>query len=324
MKSLSIFLLVLGTSFSIFAQNVTNVVTIQVNGNRSRQIVVDGNTYSMTDNSNTSTSINGANTNNRITITDLQPGQHTMQVFRYTNNNGRRNAASTSFNLRSGYDMLITVNGDGSVQLKESRRRGNRRIQNTPMTDANFSLLLQNVQRQWNTGSKTTLIASSFSNTNNYFTTQQAIQLIQSVRSESARLQLAKSSYRSIVDPASFTQLYSLLPSQASKNDLASYVSEYNINNPIYTNNNNGNNNNNNQYRTAMPSANFNNLMQDVQKQWLPGAKMSFLTNAFANANNYFSTSQAKQLIQLVSEEINRLQLAKASYHTIVDPANFT
>jgi hypothetical protein len=193
------------------------------------------------------------------------------------------------------------------------------------MTDANFTVLLQNVKRQWNTGSKVTLLASTFANTANYFTTQQAVQLIQTVRSESGRLQLAKSSYRSIVDPVNFSQVSNLLNSQAGRNELAAYVSSYNANNnnnnPVY--NNNGSQNSN-QYRNQMSDANFNILVQDIQKQWLPGAKMSGLTNAFANTNNYFSTYQAKQLIQLISDEPNRLQLAKASYRTIVDPANFT
>jgi Domain of unknown function (DUF4476) len=319
MKSVSIFFLSTLMALSVFAQNIASTVTIQVNGNRNRQVVVDGRSYSMSDYSNTSENNNNA-VNNAITITDLQPGQHSLQVLRSSQNNyGRRNSNTTSFNLRSGYDLLITINGDGTIQLKESRKRGNRRVIKTPMTDARFATLLQNVQRQWNTGSKSTLIASSFANTSNYFTTQQAIQLIQTVRAESSRLQLAKASYRSIVDPVNFTQVYSLLPSQSAKNDLASYVSTYNINNPQY----NGDGYNN-RYKTAMSSSDFNILIQDVQKQWLPGAKMSLLTNTFANTNNYFSTSQAKQLIQQVSEEPGRLQLAKASYRTIVDPENFT
>lgn len=318
MKSVSIFFLSTLMALSVFAQNITSTVTIQVNGNRNRQVVVDGRSFSMSGYSNTSQNNNNA-VNNAITITDLQPGQHTLQVLRSSQNNyGRRNSNATAFTLRSGYDLLITVNGDGSVQLKESRRRGNRRVIKSPMPDAQFTILLQNVQRQWNTGAKSTLIASSFANTNNYFTTQQAIQLIQTLRAESSRLQLAKASYRSIVDPVNFTQVYSLLPSRAAKNDLASFVSTYNINNPQY------NGDYNNRYKTAMSSGDFNILIQDVQKQWLPGAKMSALTNAFANTNNYFSTSQAKQLIQQVSEEPGRLQLAKASYRTIIDPANFT
>jgi Domain of unknown function (DUF4476) len=322
MKTLSILLVSFLTSLSVFAQNIVSTVTIQVNGNRNRQVIVDGKTYSMADYTNTSNGNSSTPVIDAVTITDLQPGQHTLQVWRTSqDNSNRRKATTTTFNIRSGYDMLITVNGDGSVQLKESRKRGNRRIMKTPMSDPNFTVLLQNVQRQGRSSSRKSLISNAFANTNNYFTTLQATQLIQSIRTESGRLQLAKSSYRSIVDPANFTQVYDLLSSQTSKDELAAYVSSYNHNNPVY--NNNGNTYNN-QYRTAMSDASFNLLVQDVQKQWQSNAKVSLLMNAFANTNNYFTTAQAGQLISLVSSEKSRLQLAKASYRSITDPVNFT
>jgi hypothetical protein len=57
--------------------------------------------------------------------------------------------------------------------------------------------------------------------------------------------------------------------------------------------------------------------------KFLPGEKMSTLTDIFSNAGYYFSSSQAKQLIQLVSSESNRLALAKLSYRGITDRNNF-
>ena len=50
---------------------------------------------------------------------------------------------------------------------------------------------------------------------------------------------------------------------------------------------------------------------------------MSRLTEIFANETYYFSVAQAKQLIQLVSSESNRLELAKSAYGNITDPGNF-
>jgi hypothetical protein len=73
-----------------------------------------------------------------------------------------------------------------------------------------------------------------------------------------------------------------------------------------------------------MSDANYNELIQQVESQWLPGAKMTALTNIFANNEYYFSTLQAKQLINYVSDENNRLQLAKSVYRNIVDPGNFS
>ena len=72
-----------------------------------------------------------------------------------------------------------------------------------------------------------------------------------------------------------------------------------------------------------MTDANFNTIYSDVNNRWGLGAKMSALTDIFNNENNYFTVVQAKQLIQLVSSESNRLQLAKSSYGNITDPQNF-
>ena len=73
-----------------------------------------------------------------------------------------------------------------------------------------------------------------------------------------------------------------------------------------------------------MSEADYNALVQQVEGQWLPGAKMTALTSIFANTSYYFTTLQAKQLINYVSDENNRLQLAKSSYRNIVDPGNFS
>ncbi|TAL49918.1 MAG: DUF4476 domain-containing protein [Chitinophagaceae bacterium] len=73
----------------------------------------------------------------------------------------------------------------------------------------------------------------------------------------------------------------------------------------------------------AMTDVNFNRLYQTIQGQFFPNEKMNSLTNAFNSTSNYFTSSQAKQLIQLVSFESNRLQLAKLSYRTITDRSNF-
>ena len=63
--------------------------------------------------------------------------------------------------------------------------------------------------------------------------------------------------------------------------------------------------------------------VQDIRKKWLPFTKMSAAADAFNVSTNYFTTSQARQIIALVSSEANRLELAKLSFDNIVDPANF-
>ncbi|MGB3155017.1 MAG: DUF4476 domain-containing protein [Chitinophagaceae bacterium] len=178
------------------------------------------------------------------------------------------------------------------------------------MTDANFNSLYQTIEQQWPVSTQMNSLVNAFNNTNNYFTTSQASRLIQLVNAENNRLQLAKLSYRSIVDRVNFSQIYSLLSTQASKNELEAYVRNYGGGGAGY--------------KVAMADADFNALYQNIQQQWPVSTQMSSLTNTFNNTNYYFTTYQASRLIQLVSAENNRLQLAKLSYRSIVDPVNFS
>jgi hypothetical protein len=331
MKKILIFLVNCITALSVFAQynnnsNSGSTVTITVNGNKNRQLLVDGKNYS-----GNTTSVITNNAPATITITDLQTGQHTLQLGRANqNNNNNRPNTTTTFNTRSGYDLQITVSNDGSVQLSETKKKRDRNANNqykTPMSNASFTALLQTVKKEWRTATKKTLVTNAFENVNNFFTTAQAKELIQAITLQSSRLQLVKLSYQTITDPANFSQLNDLLTTQAARTELQNYVSTYNSNHSNgngYNNNGGYNNDHNNSYHTPMSDASFNIIYRDVQKQFLPGGKMSALTNAFANTNNYFTTAQAKQLILLVSGESNRLQLAKSSYRNITDPANFS
>src|SRR6185503_9867689 len=167
MKKISIFLVSCIAALSVFAQyNTGSTVKITVTGNQDRQVLVDGKNYS-TINDNTVT------TNPRasdyapgfITITDLQPGQHTLELVRSSNqyNNRRRNNTRT-FNTRSGYDVELTVANDGSVTIKETRRRRNWNANQyrTPMSDAAFTTILQSVQREWRSNAKRTAVTNAF------------------------------------------------------------------------------------------------------------------------------------------------------------------
>jgi len=188
------------------------------------------------------------------------------------------------------------------------------------MSDENFDVLAENIRYMRGNTAKTTAINNAFNNTSNYFTTAQASELIQMVYSQSSRLTLAKASYKTITDPANFSQISQLLTNQASKTELDSYVRNYDSNNR-----NSGDNRTGNRWQTkvAMSDASFNTLYNNISNQFGLGAKMSSLTNEFNNSNNYFTTAQTRQLIQLVSDENNRLQLAKLAYDNVADPENY-
>jgi hypothetical protein len=95
------------------------------------------------------------------------------------------------------------------------------------MSDANFNILYEDINRQWPENTQVNSLTSTFSNIYNFFSSYQASQLIQLVSVENNRLQLAKLSYRTITDRGNFKQLYVLLDSQSSRDELDSYVKVY-------------------------------------------------------------------------------------------------
>jgi hypothetical protein len=306
MKTIVISLLSCIITLSAIAQT-TNTLTINVRGSQTQQVRVDGRTYTVTNDNN---DVNGRNT--PIIITDLYPGQHTLQIVRTDDIDNSNN--TSYFNLRSGYDLQINISGNGSIQQRETRWGTSGTTSNSgyasPMSDADYNTLYRNISNQWSSSTRIALLNQAFANSNNYFTTAQVSKLIQLINSQSSRLSLAKASYRSITDPTSFSQIYNLLNSQAYRNELQTYVNNYNANNAGSSS-------------TGMSATRFNNLYRTAQGQTSMSSRVSYISNAFSNTGNYFTVAQTRQLIQLVSGESNRLYLAKVSYRGIVDPANF-
>jgi uncharacterized protein YjiS (DUF1127 family) len=126
------------------------------------------------------------------------------------------------------------------------------------------------------------------------------------VNSESFRLELAKLSYRKITDQDNFYQLYNLFSSQASRQDLEDYASNYQ--DDPYPD------------AVAMTDSRFNEIYQEASRQWSSTIKFNYMSAAFNNNSNYFTTAQAKKLIALANNESNRLELARLSYRSITDP----
>jgi hypothetical protein len=302
MKQLSLYIISILTSFSLLAGSplTTESVTITVNGNKNLQVTLDGNNYNL----NNST-IAGSRTT--ISLINLETGQHSLRITRTDQNTNKSDIISIQFNLRYTFEMQIKVNGNGSLELIETGN-GEDGYNQVPMTATNFSTLLRNVKAQRNPNQKRTMLSNAFNKTDNYFTTYQVAQLLQQITAESYRVQLAKLSYHTITDRSNFYELYDLIKSQAGKEEVMAYVNDFYVGDNSFV---------------AMPDNDFNTLYQGIKNQWPVSTQMNSLTNTFNAANNHFSTYQAGQLIQLVSTESNRLQLAKLSYRTITDPSNF-
>ena len=303
MKRVSIILMSLLTALSVQAdQNVAGSnVTITVTSNKSLQVYIDSKDYSL---------VNAATNNIKATITinNLEIGQHSLLFVLTTPNKSGVERINTMFMLRYGFDMNIKLNGNGSLELIETKKSG---VSDThlPMNNPDFSYLLRNVRNQRSTNGRRTVIVAAFNTTTNYFTTSQVSQLLRLINSENYRLELAKLSYPKVTDRNNFNQVYDLLNSQAGKDELEDFVNNYNedIDDDM-----------------AMSDAEFSTLFRSIQQQWPESAQISSLTNAFNNINNNFTTYQVSQLIQLINAENSRLLLAKLSYRAIIDPNNFS
>jgi Ca2+-binding EF-hand superfamily protein len=298
MKTIAILLVSTIMAVSAIAQTVSTV-TINVRGNNNDAIIIDGREYAVANDYTT-------NTNPPIVVSNLQAGQHTLQIRR----SNEVNPSSTVFTIRTGYDLQITITANGAVQSRETKWRSdnNNAQYTTPMSDADFTNLYNSVRRQWRSASRTKLLSDAFASTSNYFTTAQASQLIQLINNQSDRFTLAKASYRGITDPMNFTQIYSLFNSQSYRDQLANYVSTYNVGSSS----------------TAMTTARFNTIYRTAQRQPTTNSKVSYIYNIFTNTNNYLTVSQTRQLVQLVPDEANRLYLAKVSYRSVIDKNNFS
>src|SRR6188474_3110707 len=131
MKTIFLFLASCISILSVSAQSVSTV-TVNVRGNNNEAIMIDSKEYTVYSDNNT-------NTSTPIVVSNLQSGQHTLQIKR-TN---EVNPSSTIFTIRNGYDLNITITGNGSVQSREIKWRTDNNTNTaeyaTPMSTADFT-----------------------------------------------------------------------------------------------------------------------------------------------------------------------------------------
>ena len=307
-------------SLSLAAQTVTVTFQGAANRNRNYQVVVDGVSYY---------SVNSVSNNGRkqTTISDLGIGSHTLEVYPASATSGSIDGSTTkpssrpvytkTFQLREGYDMNIAVKANGQVSFTEKRittsysttRAG------SPMSNTAFNQLLQKVQsRRYQTG-RITEIKTALNATGNYFTSAQIQQLLQLITAENRRLELAKLGYSKVTDAVNFSTIYNVLQSEASRDELDNYVAEQG-GTMTSTQNNTA-------YATAMPAASFDRFVGTIRKYAYQADKVADIRDAFNSVASYFSVDQVGQLLQLVTSETERLNLAKLAYNRVVDRSNF-
>ena len=332
-----IFTLILSSFLLVSAFAQTAAITFNgANKNRNYQAVIDDISYYSNSMAATSSKVPG-----KKMILNLQPGSHSIEVYRYRNTgkftNGTADAKtsgnaiySNDFELREGYDMDISVEGNGKVIFAEKLMRNNRgnQVTVTPINDATFDALYQNVESKSTTIQKVTAERNAFNKANFYFTSDQVGELLLLIPNESYKLSLAKTAYPKVTDPNNFTSIYDVFTTTASRDAMNTFIRNNPNNNNRNSNNNNNNNssnnNNNSQNKNAMADNQFNQLLQNVNGQMVQTGKYSIIKDAFSNTNNYFSTAQIRELLLTINSESDRLALAKLSYARVSNSAQFT
>jgi len=236
-KMKTIFTLLLATlSASAFAYD-GGKLTISVASSKNIQVYVDGRPYQ--DNDNT------------FVLNNIQPGNHTITIYKNSKNNGngRNNRKDKNYQgdvlynskvyVRPSYHVDVMINRFGKAMVDERaiNKKGyvddednwydnpNGSYDNEyhqAMSDYDFKQLVPKIRNQWFGKLNTAKEAVNA----NYFRTDQMKQILQIFSSETDRLELAKLSYRNIVDRQNFRQLYDGFSYQ-SQTELDRYVKDF-------------------------------------------------------------------------------------------------
>ncbi len=286
----------------VFSQT-QSTVTINTTGNRNKQLLVDNRSYTITN--------TNATEEQAIIISDITAGQHSLDVIR-TNQYNSRVSTKTYFTVREGYDLTITINSNGAVSTSETRiTRANA---GKPITTAAFNKLYTQTKAKTSSSARATFLGTEFAKTNRKFTASQASQLIQLVNSESLRLKLAKQTYPVITDRQNFNVVSNLLNSSANRTELNNYVASLDLEDDDYAASDMG---------APMTAEKFSTIYNEVYAETNSGERDYYLRNFFSKDYNFYTSTQASQLIRLVPGEEERFNLAKAAYKGTSDKANY-
>lgn len=254
--------------------------------------------------------------NYKIAIDNILTGTRALKLYRLRSNNVSANANSQNtlvysknFILREGYDMNITVRANGAVQFSETLSEVTQQVSTGPMSRDAFNTLKQSVNSQWSQALKAEKIRDAFVNTNNRFTSAQVRQLLVLVTSESDKLDLAKLAYAGVTDTENFAALSNVFSSTTRRNEFAEFVRSKSESEASA--------------RVLISDSNFNTLVANVKSKWSQSLKGEALRDAFINSNNYYTTTQVRQLMGLVTSESDRLDLIKLAYPVVTDADNF-
>ena len=209
----TIFTLLLATVFTTAFAFDEGRITITTAIKKDVQVYVDGRLYQEKD--------------NMVVLNSVRPGNHTIKIYkkkqkkngnnRYDRNSRNELVYSSTVYVRPSYHVDVMVNRFGKALVDERAlndrnddddwdRDDDRNDNRHAITDHEFDQLLQRIRNQWfgRLGNAKDAINE------HYFRTSQVRQILQLFSSESDKLELAKLSYKNIIDRHNFRQLYDL------------------------------------------------------------------------------------------------------------------
>ncbi|HYJ37694.1 MAG TPA: hypothetical protein VEV87_03725, partial [Chitinophagaceae bacterium] len=177
MKNLTFILLSVFASMAASAQTLTlrfeNPSQTKTNTNTAGnyRIDVDGKKYY-----STSASATTASKSKQLVINKLALGPHTLNVYELVNNStpntGTKPVAaySNTFQLRTGYDMVISIRRNGVVSFSEKKMdQSTTSIAPQPMNDSVFTKLVKSVSDKWSQTSRFDAEKATFANKTYFF-----------------------------------------------------------------------------------------------------------------------------------------------------------
>lgn len=308
--------------FSQNAPTVTLVFASTINDTyKNFEAVIDGVSYYSENpperNKKKSTESVAAVDRNIIWLKNFQPGKHSIEVYNikkgtHDARDDRSPVYTSSFVVKQGFDTKIAVTMNGQVQFSERANAGdipgdvswktnNKSIDKNPgrkiKRNENKSSGQKSVYRGSSTKSTEQKNEDSYNNQNTDVTERHSRKRIDTA----IILGNGNGSTKVVGENRNHTM----------ENNGAD-----DVNHAPHQINDNG--------RIPMDDDQFTQLYEKLRNQWRPGQRMKTLTNEFSTGGNNFTTSQAKQLIKLLTEEGNRLKLAKSAYQHITDSENFS
>ncbi len=315
-----------------FSQNPQTVTLVFASSgsdyHKNYEAVIDDVSYFSENNSSGDSPQTSSGRRNTIWLNNLQPGEHSIKVYSIRKGSNAERAGdspvySSTFDVRYGFETNIAVKSDGKVQFSQ-------RLSDND--NHNHSIAVGEKDDGANSPGKNIYSTNNkiSGDENDAFDKEYKSKQFTPASIDENDTSISRSGNFDGRERHSSKRLDTAIVFNDEKNDNglnADKNSKGKLHSQIRSSKSDSrfdDQHKDNNAKLPMNEDQFNEFYESVRNQWLPGQKMKTLSNEFLNAEDNFSTAQAKQLIKLLTEEGNRLKLAKAVYPCITDPENFS